>query len=95
MGRCKVMEEEITQIKKDIKKLQVRNERVEADKAWETSVFRVVLITLITYIIAVIVMVMINVDNAWLNALIPTVGFYLSTQSLPIVKKWWVNKYLK
>lgn len=89
------MEEEITQIKKDIKKLQVRNERVEADKAWETSVFRVVLITLITYIIAVIVMVMINVDNAWLNALIPTVGFYLSTQSLPIVKKWWVNKYLK
>ena len=87
-------EQEYEQLKRSVKHIEARNERVEADKAWETSVFRVVSITVITYIIATAVMYGIGVDKPWLGALIPTVGYFLSTQSLPILKKRWIKKHL-
>jgi len=83
------------QTSKDIHELQRRNQRVEADKAWETSTYRIVSITIITYIIATAVMWGIGVEQPWLGALIPTIGYYLSTQSLPFLKKRWIKKYLK
>ncbi|MFC1598000.1 hypothetical protein ACFL2M_00510 [Patescibacteria group bacterium] len=86
--------ERLGHIEKDIDAIKQRNVRVAADKAWETSWFRKVCIVLMTYIIAVVVMYMVNIKNPFTNALIPTVGFYLSTISLPFIKKWWVNRYL-
>ncbi len=83
------------QTSKDIHELQRRNQRVEADKAWETSTYRIVSITIITYIIATAVMWGIGVEQPWLGALIPTIGYYLSTQSLPFFKKRWIKKYLE
>ena len=80
---------------KEIEQIKTRNGKVEADKAWETSRCRIFLITLITYIIAALVLYFIGVENFLLNALIPTIGFFLSMQSLPIVKKRWVKRYLK
>lgn len=80
--------EEITQI-------QERNKRVELDKAWETSWTRRLLIASITYIVASLFMMRIGVPDPWVNALVPTGGFLLSTLSLGIVKKWWVKKYGK
>ncbi|MEK7664523.1 MAG: hypothetical protein AAB361_00090 [Patescibacteria group bacterium] len=85
----------IEEIEKEIKLIKERNKRVEADKAWETSRFRVFFITIITYIITTIVFYFIGVKNYLLNALIPTLGFYLSTRSLPFIKKWWVNNLYK
>lgn len=38
-------------IEREIELLQERNRKVEADKAWETSTFRVVTIACITYAI--------------------------------------------
>ncbi len=67
---------------------------MEADKAWETSIFRIVSITFITYIIATAVMWGIHVEKPWLGALIPTIGYYLSTQSLPRLKENWINNHL-
>ncbi len=78
-----------------IEELQARNRRVEADKAWETSAYRIISITVITYIIATAVMWGIDVERPWLGALIPTIGYYLSTQSLPFLKKRWIEKHLK
>ena len=86
--RIKALEEEIVVIRE-------RNLRVEADKSWETSFFRVASICIITYLIAAWVMATIGVVNYWQNALIPTLGFYLSVQSLPVLKRWWVRKYVK
>lgn len=83
--------EEIEKLKEKIRNLEERNERVEADKAWETSRFRVILITIITYIIAGLVLRVIGVGNPFLNALIPTLGYFLSTLSLPFIKKWWIK----
>jgi hypothetical protein len=87
--------DELKKIKEELREISQRNKRVEADKAWETSVFRVVSITLITYIIAVAVMWGIGVENPWTGALIPTIGYFLSTQSLPIIKRWWIKRRLK
>ena len=87
--------EELEEIKKELSLIKERNKRVETDKAWERSKFRVFSIVVMTYIITSIVFYFIGVSDFLLNALIPTTGFYLSTQSLPFIKKWWVNNFIK
>lgn len=89
------MEEELVQLKKDIDLIKSRNLRVEADKAWETSSFRIVSISVITYVIASFVLYLIGANNFLLGALVPTIGYFLSTQSLPLIKKWWTNKFIE
>ncbi len=86
------MEERLRQLENEIELIKQRNLRVEGDKAWEQSVFRKLLIVVVTYIIASIVMYAIGVTNYFLNALIPTVGYLLSTLSLPPIKRWWIEK---
>jgi hypothetical protein len=75
----------------DITEIKSRNARVEADKAWETSVTRKILILVITYMLATLVMWLINVPYPHLNAIIPTLGFFLSTLSLGFVKNYWIK----
>lgn len=87
--------EELEEVRKEINLIKERNKRVEADKAWETSGLRIFSIVIMTYIITAVVFYFIGVKNFMLNALIPTLGFYLSTQSLPFIKKWWVNRFIK
>ena len=82
------------EIEKEIILIKERNLKVEADKAWETSFFRIVSISIITYFIASIAMYFIGVKNFLFNALIPTIGYLLSAQSLPFIKKWWIREYL-
>lgn len=79
----------------EINKLKERNRRVEADKAWETSFFRIGLISIITYLVTAWVFYLIGVNDYLLNPLIPTTGYFLSTQTIPFVKKWWLKKYGK
>ena len=74
--------------------IKTRNNRVEADKAWETSLFRKLLITVVTYCVASVVLYTIGASNFYLGALIPTIGYLLSTLSLPSIKKWWIQNYL-
>jgi len=72
--------------------IEARNKRVELDKAWETSFARKASITIVTYIIATVVMYVIKVENPFFGALIPTLGYILSTLSLPIIRKTWEKK---
>lgn len=89
------MEEKIKKLQEEIETIKERNLRVEADKAWETGSFRIFSITIITYIVAALVLYFIGAKNFLLNALVPTAGFFLSIQSLPAVKKWWMKKFLQ
>ncbi len=73
-------------------KLEARNKRVELDKAWETSWTRRLLILVLTYIILGLYLWVIGVSNAWLNAIVPSIGFVLSTASLTWFRKLWENK---
>lgn len=147
---------EIEELKKEIDLIKEGNKRVEADKAWEISLFHIIFIrscdnttgvspwiqskpgarpqagggtninprilrnvsqnifrkilkryvstmgvrpwisiSAITYIITAIVFYFIGVKNFLLSALIPTVGYCLSTQSLPFIKKFWTEKLYK
>lgn len=87
------MEQKLQDLEKETQAIQERNARVEVDKAWETSRFRIASVMCVTYIIAVSVMYLISAENIFRNALVPTVGYLLSTQSLPALKKWWIKKY--
>ena len=85
------MEERIQKLEKEIELLKERNLRVEGDKAWETSYFRVFLITIATYVVAVKFLYYIGVERYFLNALMPAMGYFISAQSLPFIKKWWIK----
>lgn len=86
------MENRVFEIEKRISGIEERNRRVESDKAWETSKTRSLSICLITYIIALTFMASLNTKNIFLGALIPVIGFYLSTQSLPLIKSFWMTR---
>lgn len=87
---CEVI---VMDLEKEIIAIKARNQKVEADKAWETSLFRKISILIITYTFALILMLLINVKQPYLNALVPTLGFYLSTLSLNFVKKIWLKYF--
>ena len=78
-----------------IKKIEERNKRVEGDKAWETSKIRKILIIIFTYIFAVLYLRVADTTNPWFGAVVPCVGFYLSTRSVNVIKKWWLKKCYK
>lgn len=79
----------------EIEKIKERNKRVEADKAWETSKTRKGIIAFLTYLVIVVFMHTINDPNPWFNAVVPTVGFTLSTLSLGIFKGIWIRRIYK
>ena len=86
------MEDNIKELEKRIKDIEDRNKRVEGDKAWETSTIRKILIILLTYIFAVLYLKIADTTNPFLGAVVPCAGFFLSTQTLNIIKKQWLSK---
>lgn len=82
----------LDQLELEINEIKSRNKRVEADKAWETSVARKLTIAILTYFVIVIFFYSAKLPRPWLNAIVPTIGFLLSTLTLPIIKNWWIKK---
>lgn len=76
----------------EIQEIKERNRRVELDKAWETSIARRGTIALITYGVATMWLYIIGNEKPLLNALVPFGGYIFSTWSLPVIKKWWMNR---
>lgn len=74
-----------------IKAIEERNRRVELDKKWELSSTRIIFVSILTYLVAFITLYLTKVAKPYLAALIPMLGFILSTQSLPFIKKWWMK----
>ncbi len=89
------MEERIKKLEEEVGALKARNQKVEADKAWEISSTRRLFIAVSTYAIAGVWLMLIHDTFPWLKALVPSAGYLLSTLSLPFIKKWWVNNILK
>jgi hypothetical protein len=76
-----------------IEKLEARNKRVEADKAWETSWTRRIAIAALTYLVVCAYLGLVIHINPWLNALVPVVGFLLSTLTISYLKSVWLKGY--
>jgi len=70
--------------------IEKRNKKVETDKAWETSYTRRVFISLITYACGCIVFKYIVEEPHWyIGAIVPVMGYALSTLGLPWARKLW------
>jgi hypothetical protein len=76
-----------------IQKIEQRNQKVEADKAWETSWIRRLLIAIMTYATIVLFFYVAELPKPFINSIVPTAGFVLSTLSLPYFKKAWIKKF--
>lgn len=81
-----------TSIEQRLENIEQRNKQVEIDKAWETSKTRKLLITIFTYLIIALYLRAIEVDRPWINAIVPTIGFLLSTLTMPWFKRVWIKR---
>ncbi len=82
-------------LEKRVEKIENRNKRVETDKAWEGSWTRKILLIIFTYLsISLYLKFIVGIDP-WINAVIPAIGFLLSTLTLPWFKKLWSNYWHK
>jgi len=82
---------QIEWIKNTIKKIQKRNQKVELDKAWETSFTRKIIIAILTYLVIVNFFYFAWFDKPFINAIVPTLWFLLSTLSMNFFRKIWVK----
>jgi hypothetical protein len=85
----------LEKLEKRIEKIELRNNKVEADKAWEGSLARKLLIVVFTYVaIGLYLKFVIGIDPI-LNAIVPATGFLLSTLTLPFFKDLWKRHIYK
>jgi hypothetical protein len=48
-----------------------------------------------TFAFTALLFYVLGVSKYLTSALIPTLGFFISTQTLPFIKKWWISKRFK
>lgn len=82
----------LKELEKEIRKINERNKLVESDKAWETSKTRKLLIAVFTYLSIALYMWAIEIPMPFLNAVVPTAGFLLSTLTLPTFRSMWLSR---
>lgn len=80
-------------IEERVAAIEDRNKKVEVDKKWETSWTRKIIIAIFTYLAIALYLGFIVGIDPWINAIVPTVGFLLSTLTLPFFKDLW-QKYI-
>ena len=85
------IDERLLRIETELSKILARNTTVELKKAWETSKTRILSIVCLTYTLMCLIFWVIGVQNFLVNAVVPTVGYFLSMQSLPVVKRLWLR----
>jgi len=78
-----------------IRKIEERNKKVESDKSWELSYLRRFLLILFTYLAIGFYLQAVKIPQPWLNAIVPSVAFMLSTLTLPLFKKIWAKYFNK
>jgi hypothetical protein len=74
-----------------VQAIENRNQKVADDKAWETSWTRRGLLALFTYLAISLYLNAIDIPKPWLNAIVPAVGFMISTLTMPFFKKVWLK----
>lgn len=78
-----------------VEKIEARNQKVETDKAWEGSWSRKIVLIIFTYLAVGLYLNVIKVKDPWINAIVPSIGFLLSTLTLPWIKNWWKENIYK
>lgn len=83
------------QLEKRIEAIEARNKKVEADKAWEISWTRRISIAILTYIVIAVFLIVIHKPQPFINALVPPIGFLLSTLVMSRVRNFWQSSRRK
>jgi len=86
--------EKLELLEKEIEQIKQRNKKVEIDKAWEISYTRKIIIAILTYIVVVLFFYFAKLTSPFINAIVPTIGFLLSTLSISLFKKLWIKYFL-
>jgi len=81
----------IKDLESEIENIKQRNKKVEADKAWELSWSRKILIAVLTYLVIVIFFFAAGLPRPFINSIVPAAAFVLSTLTLPFFKKLWIK----
>lgn len=71
--------------------IEKRNVDVTLDKRWEISWFRRLSVGALTYVVIGVFLSMIGVLEPWVTALVPVIGFLLSTLTLGFIKASWIK----
>ena len=74
---------------KRIETIEARNDSVTLDKKWETSWTRKLGIIVFTYLVVFAYLFVIGNENPWINAIVPPIGFLLSTLALGRLRRYW------
>lgn len=82
------MSQELVQ---EIEKIHERNARVATDKAWEGSKLRRGMIAATTYVVVAAVLFVSGSEHPFIGAIVPPIGYVLSTLTLPVVKNIWIE----
>ena len=77
-----------------VEKLELRNRRVESDKAWETSWTRRLSIMLLIYLTIVFYLHFVVHIAPWINGLVPVIGYFISTLTVSKLKAVWKQRNL-
>ena len=85
----------LADLKKEIAAIKERNARVEFDKAWETSLERKILLSALTYIVVLSFFLLARLPDPFLNSLVPALAFFLSSSTLSLFKRLWLEKRRK
>lgn len=86
------LSQQVADLRQRLELIEQRNTRVEAEKAWEGSRYRRLLIMAFTYLIVFAYNAAIGVEAPWLTAVVPTTGFLLSTLTFRWIKQHWIAR---
>ncbi len=81
----------LEELEKEINKVKNRNRKVEGDNAWETSFSRRFLIAVLTYFVIVLFFHFAELNKPFVNSIVPTLGFLLSTMTFSFFKNIWIK----
>lgn len=76
-------------LEKRVDTIEARNKKVELDKAWEVSWTRRISLAFLTYVVIVSYLIAIGKEQPFINAIVPVIGFLLSTLAMSWIKKIW------
>ncbi len=79
------------ELEERVSKIEKRNANVAADKAWEASWTRRMLVMLFTYLAMSVYLWAIGVTDPWLNGIVPTAAFMISGLTMPYFKREWLK----
>ncbi|XOU94922.1 MAG: hypothetical protein ACNFW9_02530 [Candidatus Kerfeldbacteria bacterium] len=81
----------IDELQNQINEIKERNKKVEADKTWETSWIRKIIVFILTYLVIVVFFLISELPSPFINAIVPALAFVISTLTLSLFKKIWLK----